>query len=75
MKKFLFGIIKPFIKKAIVREIHNDEYRDMAIKKLQDRVPTLSGEEHKGKLILIYDTLQDIAEEVVEQKLGKSKRK
>ena len=68
MKKLLIKIVKPFIKRVIIREIQNDEYRDMAIEKLQKRVPDLKGPENRKNLLRIYDAMQEIAEEVVELK-------
>jgi hypothetical protein len=68
MKKLMLKFLKPFIKRQIVKILENKEYKDKIITELNKKldIPKVDEKAEEKLLIGIYDSVQEIAIEVVD---------
>ena len=69
MKKWLFTMLKPFIKKQMIKILGNEEYQKELIDKINKRVdiPKIDEYAEEKALNQIYDALQTLSIEIVDK--------
>lgn len=69
MQKFLFNLIKPFVKKEIIKYINNEDNQKKYVKLLNDKVdlPNMDEEAEKRLIDQLYDALQVATIDMIEE--------
>lgn len=68
MKKWLFKMLKPFIKKIVSKQLENEEYQKIIIQKINDKIdiPKVDEETEAKTFNQIYDAIQELTIELID---------
>lgn len=68
MKKWLLNMLKPFIKKIVIKQLENEEYKKLIITKINKKIdiPKVDEKTEEKTFNQIYDALKDLSVELID---------